>query len=75
MQVKIIVSGEYPHVWEGDLAEAPVTTIIPEGIVSARTTEEATRLRASIRRDLETHAAVEISSMRWHLRVEREVEA
>ena len=37
-----------PTPWIGPLADAPVTAIIPEGIVSGRTDEEARELRAAI---------------------------
>lgn len=69
-----ILGGTYAgQTWTGDLANAPVTMLIPEGIVSARTTEEAARQRTAIRAALEQRDAVEISAVRWALRVERAV--
>lgn len=67
-----ILGGDYAGmVWTGDLADAPVTLLIPEGIVSARTTEEAARQRVAIRAALADHDSIGISAVRWALIVER----
>jgi hypothetical protein len=73
MQVKIRILGGayYGTEWVGDLAETPVSIVPPEGIISARTTEEGAALRASIARSLETSDAVEVNATGWALRVQR----
>jgi len=71
-----VLGGAYAGLtWTGDLAAAPVTMLIPEGIVSARTTEEAARQRAAIRLALDGHDAVTVTAIRWALWVRREVGA
>jgi hypothetical protein len=71
-----VLGGAYAGLtWTGDLADAPVTMLIPEGVVSARTIEEANRLRADIGALLATRQCVEIGAVRWALRVRREVAA
>lgn len=77
MNVKIkITGGDYAGLgaYDGDLAEAPVTTLCPEGIVSARTTEEAQRIREVIAKTLETHKSVVLTSLRWEITAERDRE-
>lgn len=74
MQVKItITGGTYAGLgtYEGDLSAAPVTTLVPEGIVSARTTEEANRVRDAIARTLAIHPRMTMSSVGWSIAAER----
>lgn len=69
----IVIGGIYEGAsYEGPLADAPVTVLVPEGIVSARTTEEAERMRAVIARSLSGNAAVEIGAPEWRIRAELE---
>lgn len=73
MQVSInVTGGVYAGAsYEGALAHAPVTVLVPEGIVSARTTAEAQRVRDSIARTLETHERVRMSSTSWEIIAQR----
>jgi hypothetical protein len=71
-----VVGGDYTGLtWTGDLADAPITLLIPEGIVSARTTEEAARQRTAIRAALDGHVVVKVTAIRWALLIERKVAA
>lgn len=78
MQVTIkIIGGTYEGTsWTGELRDAPATSLIPEGIISARTQNEADRLRRSIATmfdgDPELNR-VEVGAIRWAIRVTREV--
>lgn len=75
MQITITVTGgNYSGTtYTGALHAAPVTALIPEGIVSTRTFEEAARVREVIARALETHDAVELTAVGWAIRAERVV--
>ena len=68
-----ITSGRYcgRGTYEGDLALAPVTTLVPEGIVSARAIAEADRIRTAITRTLNEHDRVAISGVGWTILAER----
>lgn len=73
MMVNIRVTGgdyegaEYP----GELAVAPVTALVPEGIVSARTIEAATRVRESLREMLTDHRRSVIGAVNWQITATR----
>jgi hypothetical protein len=73
MIVAITVTGGpyYGASYEGPLAAAPVTLLIPEGIESARTVAEAAQLRDTIERVLREAVAMELASLQWAIRVER----
>ncbi len=73
MNVRITVTGgDYMgRSYEGPLADAPVTILVPEGIVSARTTTESTRVRSAIARTLETEQRMTMGSAQWHLTIDR----
>ncbi len=61
--------------WTGELRDAPATALIPEGLVSARTQEEADGLRRSIASMLEGDPRlqhVEVGAVAWAIRVTRE---
>ncbi len=67
-----IIGGTYSgNTWSGHLHDAPVTMLIPEGIVSARTTEAAKRMRAAVAEQLDRDDRVEINAVGWAVRVER----
>lgn len=68
-----VTGGAYEGVtWTGQIADVPTTVIVPEGIVSARTNEEAARLRSVVARWSEGNdAALDMSAVRWAWRVER----
>lgn len=74
MKVLISVTGgayEGGGRYEGELSGAPVTTLVPEGIVSARTTAEAERVRGAIARTLATESRMRMSSTSWEITAER----
>lgn len=74
MNVRIRITGghyEGRGAYEGPLSEAPTTSLVPEGIASARTIEEARRLRLDLARLLETHERVELTAVEWRIVVER----
>lgn len=67
-----VIGGIYTGAsYEGPLADAPVTVLVPEGLVSARTTDEAARVRASIERALSSNDAAEIGATTWRIRAIR----
>jgi hypothetical protein len=62
--------------YEGPLADAPVTVLVPEGIVSARTIEQASVLRTDIAETLSTHQRMTISAgCAWSLLISRGVQS
>jgi len=65
--VKIVVTGGAYSGTEfvGSLSEAPVTVLVPEGIVSARTSEEAEKIRRAIWLALESNDRVTIGAASW----------
>jgi hypothetical protein len=67
-----ITGGSYEgKSWTGALAAAPVTFLVPEGIVSARTTAEADRVRNSIANALATNDRVTMTAVGWSISAER----
>ena len=62
--------GECPHYpgYTGRLSDAPVTALVPEGIESSRTIEEAGRVRELIGLALVSHDAVALQAIGWTLR-------
>jgi hypothetical protein len=70
--VKILVtSGAYKGAsFEGDLAEAPVTVLVPDGIISVRTSAEAETIRDSLHRHLVTTSRVTIGAANWSISAE-----
>ena len=69
-----ILGGAYADVpaWTGHLFDAPVTYLIPEGIVSARTSGAAVRMRHDVAALLDTHDRVEVGAAGWAIRITRE---
>jgi hypothetical protein len=58
--------------WSGDrLADCPVTILVSEGIVSARTQEEAQRLREALSRSLPRPGRTTIGAASWAIEAER----
>lgn len=57
--------------WEGLLREAPVTALVPDGIVSRRTMDDAARLRGYAEDALAGHPELRVSATRWTLTIER----
>ena len=68
-----VTGGAYEGVsWTGQIAQVPTTVIVPEGIVSARTTDDANRLRSTVLRWAKGNDPVlELSAVNWAWRVER----
>ena len=58
--------------YTGPLTDAPITILVPEGIVSDRTTREAERMRSAIEHALQKQAAVSISSTAWTVLARRD---
>lgn len=68
-----VTDGRYAGcTWSGDsLRDCPVTILIPEGIVSARTAEEADRVRGAIECALPQPGRAAIGAASWGIEAER----
>jgi len=68
-----VTGGAYEgSTWTGQIADVPTTIIVPEGIVSARTNDEAGRLRATVADWADgADPVLELSAANWAWRVER----
>lgn len=57
--------------YEGPLAKCPVTTLVPEGILSARTAQDAEKIRLAIRSTLVGGVRrVVLTAVGWQIQVE-----
>lgn len=64
-----VIGGDYAaNTWTGELACAPVMVLVPEGIVSDRTTLEAGRIRDRVTTLLESHDVIVIRAVKWAVR-------